>query len=161
MMPKPTPFKIISDIVSKTDHPWEYEPDLYEWTYRGIECVARRNLTHGAWCGYVDVPREVWSIFKVDDDHSLDDRIDVHGGVTYAENSLDKDAFRVGFDCAHAHDLLPKVHPNKNLATHLKEKSGLVVEDEVYRDLAFVIAECESMVDQILEVTGDINNNLT
>jgi hypothetical protein len=151
-MPKPTPFKIISDIVSKTDHPWEYEPDLYEWTHRGVECVARRNLTHGAWCGYVDVPREVWSVFKADDDHSLDDRIDVHGGVTYSENSLDKDAFRVGFDCAHGGDKMPKI------------RSGEVFMDkafpqDVYRDLAFVIAECESMVDQILAITGGSTSN--
>jgi len=148
MMPKPTPFKIISDIVSKTTHPWEYEPDLYEWTHRGSECVARRNMTHGAWCGYVDVPREVWSVFKADDDHSLDDRIDVHGGVTYSENSLDKDAFRVGFDCAHGEDYLPKIADLTREIMYRKD------ERPTYRDLAFVIAECESMVDQILKVTG-------
>jgi len=147
-MRKPTPFKIISDIVSKTDYPWEYEPDLYEWTHKGIECVARRNMTHGAWCGYVDVPREVWSIFKADDDHSLDDRIDVHGGVTYSENSLDKDAFRIGFDCAHGEDYLPKIsNLTRDIMYHKDERP-------TYRDLPFVIAECESMVDQILAVTG-------
>jgi len=147
-MRKPTPFKIISDIVTKTDYPWEYEPDLYEWTHKGIECVARRNMTHGAWCGYVDVPREVWSIFKADDDHSLDDRIDVHGGVTYSENSLDKDAFRIGFDCAHGEDYLPKIsNLTRDIMYHKDERP-------TYRDLPFVIAECESMVDQILAVTG-------
>jgi hypothetical protein len=161
-MSKPTPFKIISDIVSKADYPWEYEPDLYEWTHRGIECVARRNLTHGAWCGYVDVPREVWSVFKVDDDHSLDDRINVHGGVTYAENSLDKDAFRVGFDCAHGGDLMPKVTASlRGYSFAARDEDTPITIYDVYRDLPFVIAECESMVDQILAVTGGINNNLT
>jgi len=159
-MSKPTPFKIISDIVSKTTHPWEYEPDLYEWTHRGIECVARRNMTHGAWCGYVDVPREVWEKFKILAflanteilDSAIDGAIDVHGGVTYSENSLDKDAFRIGFDCAHGGDKLPRI------------RSGEVYMDKVfpqdiYRDLAFVIAECESMVDQILAVTGGSTSN--
>ena len=149
-MPKPTPFKIISDIVSKVDHPWEYEPDLYEWTHRGIECVARRNMTHGAWCGYVDVPHRMWESFRilsVNGTDTLDDRIDVHGGVTYSENSLDKDAFRIGFDCAHGGDKLPKIRS----AEVFMDK---VFPQDTYRDLAFVIVECESMVDQILKVTG-------
>jgi len=155
-MPKPTPFKIISDIVSKTDHPWEYEPDLYEWTHRGIECVARRNMTHGAWCGYVDVPRKLWMRFnraRFDTmTESIEQLINVHGGVTYSENNLDKDAFRVGFDCAHGGDKMPKI------------RSGEVFMDkafpqDIYRDLAFVIAECESMVDQILTVTGGSTSN--
>ena len=153
-MTKPTPFKIISDIVSKTTHPWEYEPDLYEWTYRGVECIARRNMTHGAWCGYVDVPREVWEKFRVsivkgidqlDELNQLDDLIDVHGGVTYSEDNLDKDAHRVGFDCAHGGDLMPKI---RHTEPHQDEP-------DTYRDLAFVMVECESMVDQILKVTGD------
>ena len=157
-MNKPTPFKIISDIVSKTTHPWEYEPDLYEWTYRGIECVARRNMTHGAWCGYVDVPREVWDKFmglSLDLTNEMDDRIDVHGGVTYAENILDKDAFRIGFDCAHGEDYLPKIAQlTRDIMYHKDERP-------TYRTLEFVVAECESMVDQILKVTGGIDNNLT
>jgi len=150
-MNKPTPFKIISDIVSKTIHPWEYEPDLYEWTHRGIECVARRNMTHGAWCGYVDVPREMWESFRilsVNGTDTLDDRIDVHGGVTYSDNSLDKDAFRIGFDCSHGEDYLPKIsNLTRDIMYHKDERP-------TYRDLAFVIAECESMVDQILKITG-------
>jgi len=149
-MPKPTPFKIISDIISKTTHPWEYEPDLYEWTYRGVECIARRNMQTGSWCGYVDLPREVWEKFyllKLNLTNTLEEIINVHGGVTYAENSLDKDAFRVGFDCTHVGDKMPKMF---NAETAMAKK---LVEDEVYRDLAFVIAECESMVDQILRVT--------
>jgi hypothetical protein len=146
-MRKPTPFKIISDIVSKADHPWEYEPDLYEWTHRGVECVARRNHTHGAWCGYVDIPRKTWEILRLDDSQNIDDLIDVHGGVTYSANSLDKDAFRVGFDCAHGGDKLPKIPSGQS---YIDE----VFPQDVYRDLAFVIVECESMVDQILKVTG-------
>lgn len=166
-MPKPTPFKIISDIVSKTDHPWEYEPDLYEWTHRGIECVARRNMTHGAWCGYVDVPREVWESFRklafVADtemyDSTIDGAINVHGGVTYSENSLDKDAFRVGFDCAHGGDLMPKVTASlRGYSIAVGDITPITIHD-VYRDLPFVIAECESMVDQILEVTGGSTSN--
>jgi hypothetical protein len=161
MMPKPTPFKIISDIVSKTTHPWEYEPDLYEWTHRGVECVARRNLTHGAWCGYADVPREVWSVFEFRSATStLDDLIDVHGGVTYSENNLDKDAFRVGFDCAHGGDLMPKVSASlRGYSISTKYEDDPITIYDVYRDLAFVIAECESMVDQILTVTGGSTSN--
>ena len=148
-MTKPTPFKIISDIVSKTTHPWEYEPDLYEWTHRGMECIARRNLTHGAWCGYVEIPHDLWETHMVlANRESLDDLIDVHGGVTFNEYILDKAAHRIGFDCAHAGDLMPKI---PSAEKYLSE----IFPQDVYRDLAFVIAECESMVDQILKVTGD------
>jgi hypothetical protein len=155
-MPKPTPFKIISDIVSKTTHPWEYEPDLYEWTHRGIECVARRNMTHGAWCGYVDVPYENWIKYDtLAGVQSIDDLIEVHGGVTFNDYLMDKAAHRIGFDCAHGEDYLPKIsNLTRDIMYHKDERP-------TYRDLAFVIAECESMVDQILKVTGGINNNLT
>lgn len=150
-MSKPTPFKIISDIISKTTHPWEYEPDLYEWTHRGVECIARRNMTHGAWCGYADVPREVWEKFKtptVNGTDTLDELIDVHGGVTYSENILDKDAHRIGFDCAHADDYMPKLR-----GTSISVGLYTEHQPDKYRDLSFVIVECESMVDQILRVT--------
>ena len=136
-MPKPTPFKIISDIVSKTTHPWEYEPDLYEWTYRGIECIARRNMQTGSWCGYVDVP------YSTLVDEFIDQTLKVHGGVSYNEYILDKDAQRIGFDCTQVGDKMPKLN-------HLANADS----GDTYRDLAYVIAECESMVDQILEVTG-------
>ena len=147
-MPKPTPFKIISDIVSKTTHPWEYEPDLYEWTHRGIECVARRNMTHGAWCGYVDVPYENWIKYDtLAGVQSIDDLIEVHGGVTFNEYIFDKAAHRIGFECTHVGDKMPKLN-------HLANADS----GDTYRDLAFVIAECESMVDQILAVTGGTSN---
>jgi hypothetical protein len=148
-MPKPTPFKIISDIVSKADYPWEYEPDLYEWTHRGVECIARRNLTHGAWCGYVDVPYENWIKYDtLAGVQSIDDLIDVHGGVTFNEYIFDKAAHRIGFDCAHGGDKMPKI-PFSGVSYE-----GEILPSDAYRDLAFVIAECESMVDQILKVTG-------
>ena len=158
-MPKPTPFKIISDIVSKTDHPWEYEPDLYEWTHRGVECVARRNLTHGAWCGYVDIPRAMWMKFNRNRFdtmiESIEQLITVHGGVTYNEYILDKNARRVGFDCAHGGDLMPKVSASlRGYSISTKYEDDPITIYDVYRDLAFVIAECESMADQILKVTG-------
>jgi len=152
-MSKPTPFKIISDIVSKTKRPWEYEPDLYEWTHRGIECIARRNMTHGAWCGYVDVPHDLWETHMVLANRGeLDDLIDVHGGLTFNEYILNKAAHRIGFDCAHAGDLMPKIPFNG------VSYEGEILPIDAYRDLAFVITECESMVDQILKVTGDTHD---
>ena len=154
-MPKPTPFKIISDIVSKADHPWEYEPDLYEWTYRGIECMADRNLTHGAWCGYVDAPTNVYEklIILTNAYEKLEEEmLDVHGGVTYCALIVSRNVQRIGFDCAHGGDKLPKIRS----AEVFMDK---VFPQDTYRDLAFVIAECESMVDQILEVTnGDVGD---
>lgn len=156
-MSKPTPFKIISDIVSKTTHPWEYEPDLYEWAHRGIECVARRNMTHGAWCGYVDVPTGMYEKLVILTNaygKPEDEMLDVHGGVTYCALVVGRNVHRIGFDCAHGGDLMPKVSASlRGYSITLGDSETINIYD-TYRDLAFVIAECESMVDQILAVTG-------
>lgn len=156
-MPKPTPFKIISDIVSKTDRPWEYEPDLYEWTHRGVECMADRNLTHGAWCGYVDAPTAAYEklvILTNAYEKPEEEMLDVHGGVTYCALIMGRNVQRIGFDCAHGGDLMPKVTASlAGYSIAIGDMEPIHTYD-TYRDLAFVIAECESMVDQILRVTG-------
>ena len=145
-MTKPTSEKTIDDIITKTLRPWEYEPDFYEWDYRGMHCIARRNKSHGALCGYVDIPSELWNTNMVLANRaSLEDTIDVHGGVSFNNYVIDKDAHRIGFDCAHAGDVLPV------------ETFSAMNEGGVYRTLTFVIAECERMVDQIhkLSDTGE------
>jgi hypothetical protein len=86
---------------------------------------------------------------------SIEQLITVHGGVTYNEYILDKNAKRIGFDCAHGGDLMPKVSASlRGYSISTKYEDDPITIYDVYRDLAFVIAECESMVDQILKVTG-------
>ncbi len=140
----PSPEKTISDIIAKTIRPWEYEPDLYEWKYKDMDCIARRNVSTGTWCGYVDIPSEKWAVLlkalpnkRIDE---VDDLLFVHGGITFGDYVLNKDVMRLGFDCAHAGDVLPK------------ETFAALNEGGVYRTLDFVIFECERMADQIIEL---------
>jgi hypothetical protein len=68
-----------------------------------LACEMRRN-SMGAWCGYVDVPiGHPWHGASYHEDALT--AVDVHGGLTYARSS--GDAWRLGFDCAHAGDFMP------------------------------------------------------
>lgn len=69
--------------------------------------------------------------------------IDVHGGLTYAENGIAelKGLWVFGFDCAHAGDLTPD--------TALRY--GMFAND-VYRDFPYVKGETESLARQLAAI---------
>jgi hypothetical protein len=118
--------------------PWRTEPDYREWLSKALfTCFIERNNL-GAWCGYVEVPKgHPW--------HGAQPNAQVHGGVTYAETDVDKgrpDRGRwvVGFDCGHGGDLIPAFQ-------HL---SGRVGRPTTYRDIDYVVLECEALAQQAL-----------
>lgn len=131
--------------------PWDDEPDRKEWQSRGFPCLARRNIM-GAWCGYVAVPPgHPWhgkDIYGVD--------VNVHGGPTYAaacdgEDICHKpppgepdDVWWIGFDCAHAGDLIPGLAFEKRVFADF----SALFPNFAYRDLAYVCAEVESLAEQ-------------
>jgi hypothetical protein len=105
----------------------EKEGNLKEFEYKGMRLTCRRHKGMGHWCGYVEVPTEaIIDIYG----------IKVHGGVTF-DDFCDDGKRRIGFDCAHCWDIAP---------FHTISYSG-----GVYRDLEYVINECKSMADQIIE----------
>lgn len=126
--------------------PWQVEPDRVEWRYLGLPCLIVRTEHTGGLCGYVGVPpghpaREAG-----------DEAFDVHGGLTYGapcdENGKichvplpgePADVHWLGFDCAHAGDLIP------NLGLGM----GISFNGDVYRDVAFVRAQVERLADQV------------
>ena len=58
-------------------------------------------------CGYVGIPAENNLYGKHYDDIVDEQDIEVHGGLTYAENGRyfdDLDRWYIGFDCGHAYD---------------------------------------------------------
>lgn len=94
--------------------------------------------------------------------------IEVHGGLNYAaacsghichipaEGEPDN-VWWFGFDCAHASDLCPQMEMHRKAFKHLMpemppeleaamEKSGM---RDVYRDAAYVAAECASLAKQL------------
>lgn len=105
--------------------PWQDEPDKVQWVDEatGLDCLALRAPTTGAWCGYVGVPP----------DHKLhgvpyqdvEEAFDVHGSLTFSERCQEgwpnpglgichvpypgrpDDIWWFGFDCAHAGDCTP------------------------------------------------------
>lgn len=122
-----------------SEKPWKTEPDRVEWIDEatGLLCLMVRVPDFGSWCGYVGVPYEhPWygrHYSKVGD-------LDVHGGLTFSDRSTDRvfhseaaNVWWLGFDCAHAFDLVP----------YLNLGPG------VYRDLAYVRAEVVKLARQI------------
>ena len=133
--------------------PWDKEDDHYEWRHDGYVCLIVRGPT-GALCGYVGLPPgHPWHGQKYSE---LD--VDVHGGLTFAgpchglichearEGESDQ-VWWLGFDCAHAFDRRPVT---ETLLRHIRAEVPTVVKlpDEVYRKLAYVTRQVESLVKQ-------------
>ena len=109
----------------------------------------------GAWCGYVAVT-EGHPYFEADYDFC---DVEVHGGLTFASfcrESAEGEGHGIchtplpgrparvwwlGFDCAHYMDLIP-----------LMLRYGSVFDGAVYRDVAYVKGQCESLARQLKAV---------
>lgn len=74
----------------------------------------------------------------------------VHGGLTFSDKSPDEDAPKdhwfFGFDCGHAWDYQPGL--DSELAKYGVPRLTLI-KDTVYRDFAYVEAECASLAQQL------------
>lgn len=114
------------------------------WTGgRGEILAFWRSASSGLWCavnegpfgalnGYVRLPEGHPWIGQ--DYRELE--VDVHGGLTFAGEHFDE-GWWIGFDCAHAGDLIPAFHYN--------------MKGSVFRDAAYVSAECERLAAQIVQ----------
>lgn len=131
--------------------PWEREPNEVDFEHEGMPCRLRRGpggLSH--WCGYVGVPaaHPFWGLDYSQPAPKLntspESALDVHGGVTYAGDHApmcEPDGYwYFGFDCAHAGDLVP------GMVRRGRERYG------VYRDVAFVEAECRKLAEQLYRI---------
>lgn len=123
--------------------PWSTEPDKLEWrdAETGLPCLLLRPSSTGMLCGYVGVPPG----HKAHKVHYGDDAlyaVTVHGGLTFAgnrESDEPKDAWWLGFDCAHSDDLSPwSRSPSRG----------------TYRDVPYVQAECRSLARQLAKLGG-------
>ena len=141
--------------------PWVEELDFVKWKYKGIVCLVKRayvvegfhlgHLSLGNLNGYIQVPKEhPW--FKKDYN---DIDVEVHGGLTFGE-IRDEGEFWIGFDCAHSFDIVPSIEPTRTETDkEICKKHGISPSSNLlmrsYKDINFVKAECESMVDQLLQ----------
>ena len=153
--------------------PWDGEPDRFAWRSDGVPCLVQRSPL-GAWCGYVGVqPSHPW--FGKSLDECAEDlsgvvvRPSVHGGVTYAaacapehgichvpEPGEPDDLWWIGFDCAHAGDLVPgleatlrEVRERTGASVPIAEQSALPEWlRSTYRTIAYAKLHVEGLADQ-------------
>ncbi len=116
------------------DGAWHLEPDELAWVdaKTNYACYARRGPS-GAWCGYVEVPRD-HLMFGADYN---DLEIQVHGGLTYSDEITETESWRFGFDCAHHMDLAPAF------------VNTAYFDGGVYRTLEYVQEQCASLALQL------------
>jgi len=110
----------------------EKEGNYKSWVYKctnGIEytCEVKRNPRSLHLCGYVLLTDDS-DFFGVEYD---DIPVNCHGGLTYG--SQEKDFWIIGFDCAHLGDFQP----------------GYNLSDGEYRNMDYVMNQCESICEQI------------
>lgn len=153
--------------------PWQDEPDKAQWVdpTTGLDCLIVRN-GGGALCGYVGLPAgHPWHgkdysecLTRCGEDwcyeHSPEAAVRVHGGLTFADacaNTADEsrgichvplpgrphDVWWFGFDCAHSGDESPAYSRKYGFGDH-----------EVYRDVAYVVAECTDLARQLAGVAA-------
>lgn len=148
----------VIDRTSWTSGPWDSEPDRIQWkTAAGLPGLIVRNYS-GALCGYAAVPPG-HPLHGADYD---DARVDVHGGLTYADACREDgpichvpepgepdDVWWFGFDCNHYQDLAPGLDATLRKVGHEPTRIG----GEVYRTIDYVTAEVESLARQLVEVT--------
>ena len=126
---------------------WDNEPDELTWVDKatGLRCAILHNYL-GCLCGYVGVPAS--SRYHGMSYHSIENVIDVHGGLTfsgdhsdvaeYLGEKVESDLWWFGFDCAHSYDGVPAPF------VRLPGLPGMS-----YKNIAYVKKECASLAKQL------------
>lgn len=146
-----------------TSGPWDNEPDKAQWVddATGLDCLIVRNRL-GALCGYVGLPPG-HPLHGTDYERAYDHaEIDVHGGLTFADRCQDgaedgpgvchvpelgrpHDVWWLGFDCAHACDLVPGMLELPGLPERLQAPGYR----DVYRTFDYVRSEVANLAAQL------------
>jgi hypothetical protein len=112
----------------------------------------------GALCGYVGVPSGHPLYGKAYGD--IDGAFDVHGGLTFSnrchgaichvpEPGEPDDVWWFGFDCSHFGDLAPVETSFAKIIPGFPMRDRSLDRMLVYKDIAYVTAEVESLAEQI------------
>lgn len=124
---------------------YDQERKIAEWFGEacGLPYVALRDPVGLHWCGYVGIPSS-HPLFQKSHHDLLVQEIAVHRGITYSgrlkPHFSNSSYWWFGFDCAHAGDESPGLTPY-----------SIVSFRGIYRDLTYVIKECESLADQLTQ----------
>lgn len=122
------------------------EGNLKEFVHNGFNCkiVRVHPESTGHLCGYVKIPisHKLYGMSYDDIEILYDYEVPSHAGLTFS-GSIKEEGYWIGFDCAHAGDLLPCSHGG------YFEMS--IMHGDVYRDMEFVEARLKELVDFIKE----------
>ncbi len=124
----------------------EKEGNYKEWIYTAqndtfYKCHIKRNPHHLFLCGYVDITTDN-KLFGLD---YSEINFTVHGGLTYFHQEDDICVY--GFDCGHFSDMMFNTD-------FLKTRNG------VYRNMDFVINECQFLAEQFSGFSISVERNL-
>ncbi len=155
--------------------PWTDEPDEETFEHAGLACRIIRRSRSGHLCGYVRVPeahplygkeysdavpdsmREsaqaalqsplgkrgiLSALVHTPEAPRIDILFDVHGSLTFSGELRGVEGHWFGFDCAHAGDLQPGY------------SLPFTSDDDEYRDIEYVRAECRSLAEQLAAVAA-------
>ena len=126
---------------------WMDEPDREEFEHAGYKCLILRHPELGHLCGYVGIPSGHPCYGKHYDHLPYEDLliVEVHGGPTFSQAGNGKawpaGYWWLGFDCAHAWDLVPFMANIKGL-----EPFG------TYKSFQYVRQETRGLADQIAKL---------
>lgn len=124
-------YKVYTEDFSK------YPDNKYEYTFYNIKCLVVK--IEKCWNGYVEILIEI----------SFDEeKLDVHGGITYSTKTKDSKFNVIGFDTMHFQDYIPHIH-------HDLEYLILSVQIPLnckYRTHKFVKDQLRSLVEQIVDM---------
>jgi hypothetical protein len=154
--------ELLSDPVDRSGWPpgpWDQEPDRVEWRHAALPCLIVRSRTTGALCGYVGLPPGHPHHGAAYEDVD----VFVHGGLTYSnacaggichlpQPGEPADVWWLGFDCAHADDLMPR-HADDLMPRHAG--SDVLREFTTYCDVGLVTAWVNELAEQLVRGAED------
>lgn len=127
---------------------WLDEPDRDEFEHAGLKCLILRHHELGHLCGYVAVSKGHPCYGKDSERMPYDDLfpVEVHGGLTFSRvgngDTWPTGFWWLGFDCAHAWDLVPFMEELKANLGH--------TEHGIYKNFQYVKQETEALADQVV-----------
>ena len=144
----------------------EKEGGLEYWTYERndrYKCRIQRTKGIGIWCGYVAIPEgHPCYGMHYDDVHKEYPELKVHGGLTYSEKIVnyhrdyEEGYWELGFDCAHADDVIPTLDnildPPMHLARTITNLFEGVRDTVTYKNKIWVWNETNELAFQLEEI---------
>jgi len=132
------PDKQLADTIAK-------EPWIKIFEAEGLICIIIRNVLMN-YCGYVVIPNDHPLYDKSQEE--IEDLLEVHGGITHVGSlSWAPNLFLIGFDCGHAHDIVPAMM--KHFSTYVETHGNAT-----YRDINYVEQEVRRLAKQISNITS-------